>query len=88
MIIHIISWIIFGLIAGSIAKWLHPGEDPEGWVATTIIGIAGSFIGGIINFAIGWGHNLISASGLFMSIVGGVICCTLYRALRDGNNWQ
>lgn len=42
----IVSWLILGLIAGVIAKVLLPGRDPGGVVGTTLIGIAGSFIGG------------------------------------------
>ncbi|MFE0099570.1 GlsB/YeaQ/YmgE family stress response membrane protein [Streptomyces sp. NPDC059009] len=42
----ILSWILLGLIAGAIAKVLLPGRDPGGFVGTTVIGIAGAFIGG------------------------------------------
>ncbi|MFJ5921553.1 GlsB/YeaQ/YmgE family stress response membrane protein [Kitasatospora sp. NPDC092948] len=42
----IVSWIILGLLAGAIAKLLLPGKDPGGIIVTTLIGIAGSFIGG------------------------------------------
>lgn len=41
----IIAYIIFGLIAGAIAKLLHPGKDPGGWIITIILGVAGSLIG-------------------------------------------
>ncbi|MFM9448713.1 GlsB/YeaQ/YmgE family stress response membrane protein [Streptomyces acidiscabies] len=42
----IISWVILGLFAGAIAKILLPGRDPGGLIGTTLIGIAGAFIGG------------------------------------------
>ncbi|MEU2572725.1 GlsB/YeaQ/YmgE family stress response membrane protein [Streptomyces anulatus] len=42
----IISWIILGLLAGVIAKILLPGRDPGGIIGTTLIGIAGAFVGG------------------------------------------
>ena len=45
----IISWIILGLLAGVIAKVLLPGRDPGGFVGTTLIGVAGAFIGGWIS---------------------------------------
>ncbi len=45
----ILSWILFGLIAGAIAKALHPGKDPGGWIVTILIGIAGAFVGGWLN---------------------------------------
>ena len=41
----ILSWIIFGLIAGILAKWIMPGPDPGGCIVTTLIGIAGAFVG-------------------------------------------
>ena len=44
----ILTLIIFGLIAGAIAKSIHPGKDPGGWLVTIIIGIVGAFIGGAI----------------------------------------
>ena len=44
--INIIAWIIFGLIAGAIARFLKPGNDAAGWITTIIIGIVGSVLGG------------------------------------------
>jgi uncharacterized membrane protein YeaQ/YmgE (transglycosylase-associated protein family) len=41
-----IGWIILGLIAGGIAKVLLPGRDPGGLIVTTLIGVAGAFLGG------------------------------------------
>ncbi|MEU6811960.1 GlsB/YeaQ/YmgE family stress response membrane protein [Streptomyces sp. NPDC046831] len=45
----IIGWIILGLLAGAIAKFLLPGRDPGGLLGTTLIGIAGAFVGGWIS---------------------------------------
>ncbi|MFI6687646.1 GlsB/YeaQ/YmgE family stress response membrane protein [Streptomyces sp. NPDC050485] len=45
----IVSWIILGLLAGAIAKILLPGRDPGGLIGTTLIGVAGAFVGGWIS---------------------------------------
>ncbi len=46
----ILTWIIVGLVAGAIAKALHPGKDPGGFIVTILIGIAGAVVGGWIFF--------------------------------------
>ena len=54
----IIGWILLGLLAGVIAKALLPGDDPGGFIITTLIGIAGAFIGGLIVKALGFGDPI------------------------------
>ena len=44
----ILSWIVFGLIAGIIAKLLMPGRDPGGCIITMLLGVAGAFVGGFL----------------------------------------
>lgn len=75
----IIVWVLFGLIVGAIAKAIHPGPDPVGFVSTIVIGVLGSVIGGLINWAIAGGSESYSPSGFIMSIIGGVICCIGFR---------
>ena len=41
---HIIGWIVFGLVVGAIAKLLMPGRDPGGWIVTILLGIAGALV--------------------------------------------
>ncbi len=78
--LHLIGWIIFGLIVGIIAKLLVPGRDPGGFVTTSLIGIAGALIAGWIGRAVGWyGPN--DNAGFLMSILGAVILLVIYHAL-------
>ena len=79
----ILSWIVYGLVVGLLAKALHPGSDPVGFLSTIGVGIAGSYIGGFINYLLG-GGEAFSASGMLMGVVGGVIFCWLYRRYRLG----
>jgi uncharacterized membrane protein YeaQ/YmgE (transglycosylase-associated protein family) len=51
----IIGWIILGLLAAAIAKAILPGNDPGGFIVTTLIGIAGALIGGFVATALGFG---------------------------------
>lgn len=80
--LFILGWLFYGLIVGTLAKWLHPGEDPVGFLPTIGIGVGGSFIGGFINWLIGAGTSPFSSSGLLMGIIGGVIFCWMYRQYR------
>ena len=52
----IVSWIIFGLIAGALAKLLMPGDDPGGLIKTTILGIVGAVAGDFVGTALGFGE--------------------------------
>jgi len=78
---QIIGWIIFGLIAGAIAKLLMPGKDPGGWIVTMLLGIAGALIGGWIGRAV-WGSPGVTGwdPGSFgLAIAGAIILLILYR---------
>ncbi len=72
----IIAWIVFGFIVGLIARALVPGRQGMGFVMTTLLGIAGSIIGGIIASAI-WGApgsaTGFQPSGFIGSIIGAII---------------
>jgi uncharacterized membrane protein YeaQ/YmgE (transglycosylase-associated protein family) len=75
---HIIGWIVFGLVVGAIAKLLMPGPDPGGWIVTILLGIAGAMVGGFLGRAAGWyGPN--DAAGFLMSLLGALVLLGLYR---------
>lgn len=78
----ILSWIVLGLIAGAIAKWLKPGKDPGGCIVTILIGIAGAFIGGWIGTLLGLGTmNQFSFVNLLLAIGGSLIVLFLWALL-------
>lgn len=74
----ILSWILFGLIAGVIAKLLMPGRDPGGFIVTILLGIAGAFLGGFLGRALGF-YGEGETAGMLMSILGAIILLVIYR---------
>lgn len=79
----ILSWIVFGLVAGVIAKVLMPGKDPGGFIVTILLGIAGAFVGGMIGTALGFGGVSGFNLGSFVIAVGGaVLLLILYRTFK------
>ena len=76
----ILSWIVFGLVIGLIAKLLMPGRDPGGFIVTMLLGIAGALVGGFIGRAMGF-YGPTQSAGWLMSILGAIILLALYRVL-------
>ncbi|MER7752115.1 GlsB/YeaQ/YmgE family stress response membrane protein [Kitasatospora sp. NPDC097643] len=84
----IIAWIVLGLIAGALAKLLLPGRDPGGLIVTTLIGIAGSFVGGWI--ASHFLHKSVTTHffdlATWVSAIGGALVLLIAYRLLFGNS--
>jgi uncharacterized membrane protein YeaQ/YmgE (transglycosylase-associated protein family) len=76
----ILSWVLFGLVVGIIAKLLTPGRDPGGFIVTILLGIAGALLGGFIGRAMGF-YGPSEQAGWLVSILGAIILLVLYRLL-------
>jgi uncharacterized membrane protein YeaQ/YmgE (transglycosylase-associated protein family) len=74
----ILSWILFGLVIGIIAKLVMPGRDPGGVIITVLLGIAGALLGGFIGRAMGF-YGPSQTAGWLMSIAGAIVLLALYR---------
>ena len=76
----ILAFIVVGLIAGLLAKLVMPGDDPGGLILTTLIGIAGAFVGGlIVQFLGGAGVTGINIWSILVATLGAVILLAVYR---------
>jgi uncharacterized membrane protein YeaQ/YmgE (transglycosylase-associated protein family) len=83
---HVIGFLIFGLVVGLLARAIYPGPQPMGWVATALLGMIGSLVGGLL------GHTLFgtnhantelgfSPGGLISSIIGAMIVLWVYLGI-------
>ncbi len=80
---HIIGWIIFGLLVGIIARFLMPGAQPMGMILTILLGITGSFFGGMIANLLQGGNVFDGrAVGWIGSILGALLLLFLYGMMR------
>lgn len=79
----ILSWILFGLIAGALAKFIMPGNDPGGLIKTILIGIAGAFVGGFIGSFLGFGGvDQFDFRSLLVAVGGALVLLFVYRKLK------
>lgn len=80
----ILSWIVFGLIAGIIAKLLMPGRDPGGCIITMLLGVAGAFVGGFL-YRLATGTKVLYVGfdlGSFaIAVLGAVVILAIYRLI-------
>lgn len=69
----LIGFLVMGLIAGFIARWIMPGSQPMGWLQTMVLGVVGSFVGGTLAALMFGGTLDLSAAGIIGSIIGALI---------------
>ncbi|HHV20331.1 GlsB/YeaQ/YmgE family stress response membrane protein [Granulicoccus sp. GXG6511] len=85
----IIFWIIIGLLAGAIAKFIMPGKQGGGIIVTIILGIIGAFAGGLItNLLMGNGFQFTPEGGFFwtllVAVIGALIVLFIYGKVTSG----
>ena len=78
-------WILLGLLAGTLAKFLVPGRDPAGCIITVLLGVIGAFVGGLVGTAIGWGTittGTLNLRSIAIATFGAILVLLLARVLR------
>jgi uncharacterized membrane protein YeaQ/YmgE (transglycosylase-associated protein family) len=82
--VGVIAWILFGLVAGVIAKLIMPGRDPGGFIVTILIGIAGAFVGGFVGTQAGFGDiSGFDLRSMALAVAGAVLLLIGYRFLKQ-----
>lgn len=80
-----ILWtIIVGFIVGLFARALTPGRQITGFILTTLLGIAGAFVGKYLGFGLGL-YEQDQPAGFFMSLVGAMLILFVYHEYRKRN---
>jgi uncharacterized membrane protein YeaQ/YmgE (transglycosylase-associated protein family) len=82
--IGFIWWLVIGLVAGALARLIMPGKDPMGVIATIVLGIVGSVLGGLLSTLIwGTGEGGFQPAGLILSLVGAIVVLWVYRMIKS-----
>lgn len=78
----LLRWILLGLVAGALAKFLMPGRDPAGCIVTVVLGVAGAVIGGWIGSLFGWARittPTLDLRSIAIATLGAIVVLALGR---------
>ena len=78
---EILSIILVGLLIGVVARFLFPGPQPMGWVATILLGIGGAFVAGLGGQALGI-YKVGEAGGFIAAVIGALLLLFIYRIVQ------
>jgi uncharacterized membrane protein YeaQ/YmgE (transglycosylase-associated protein family) len=81
----IIWTIVLGFVIGLLAKFLHPGKENMGFIMTIVLGIAGSFLAGVIGQFLGW-YKAGEGAGFIASVVVAILLLVIYGKIRSNSS--
>ena len=78
----VLLWVILiGFVVGVVAKLVHPGPDPGGFLVTAALGIGGSILATYLGHAFGL-YAPGRPAGFIGAVIGSVLILTAYRVMR------
>jgi uncharacterized membrane protein YeaQ/YmgE (transglycosylase-associated protein family) len=81
------SWIVMGLVAGAVARFLLPGKDSGGCFSTILIGVAGALLGGVLATYLDFGGiSGFDPRSLVVATLGAILLLILMRILRGSDD--
>jgi uncharacterized membrane protein YeaQ/YmgE (transglycosylase-associated protein family) len=81
----IVAWIVFGLLAGALARAIFPGRQPGGLLMTLALGLVGAVVGGFVGSLLGVGGvEGFTIGSLLVAIGGAVLVLLVYEAIAGG----
>jgi uncharacterized membrane protein YeaQ/YmgE (transglycosylase-associated protein family) len=81
VLLNILLIVVVGLVVGAIARFVMPGAQPMGWIATAALGIAGAFVGGLGGQALGL-YQVGQPVGWIGAVVGALILLVIFRLIK------
>jgi uncharacterized membrane protein YeaQ/YmgE (transglycosylase-associated protein family) len=83
---EVISWVVVGLIAGLLARWIMPGSGPAGFIMTALIGMAGASIAGfIVRLFGGVGATGFNVWSILIATLGAITLLFVYGLIARGS---
>ena len=82
----ILAWIVLGLVAGALAKFIMPGEQGGGIILTTVLGIVGALVGGFLGTSV-FGFGDISGfdvRSIAIAVGGALLALVVYGFVARG----
>jgi len=82
-VMGLLSWIVMGLLAGLLGRFLLPGRDAAGCILTTLIGVVGAVVGGFVATYLGYGGiSGFDFRSLVIATLGAIVFLLLLRLIR------
>jgi len=80
--LSLMGTLLIGLVVGFIARAVKPGDDKLGWIMTSLLGVAGSFLASYVGTAMGW-YQQGDAAGWIASVVGAIVLLILFSLIKS-----
>ncbi len=77
---HVILFLLFGLVVGAIARAIVPGRDPGGWLVSMLLGVGGAIVGAYFGRLAGL-YREGEPAGFVMSLIGAIVLVGVYHAI-------
>jgi uncharacterized membrane protein YeaQ/YmgE (transglycosylase-associated protein family) len=77
---HFLLFLLFGLVVGTLARFIVPGREPGGWVISMLLGVGGAILGGYFGRVVGL-YREGEPAGFLMSLLGAISMVVVYKAL-------
>lgn len=79
----VIWTIVLGFVIGVVAKLLHPGKENMGFLMTIALGVAGSFLAGVVGQFVGW-YQAGEGAGFIASVIAAIVLLVIYGKIKQG----